>query len=188
MNIDQLANHIDHTVLQPDARQVDIERACQVARELGCVAVCVNSIHVALASRLLVGSPVLVVGVVGFPFGATYTAVKVLETELAVQDGADEIDMVVAIGRLKDDENETWTVTLYAGNSYRIAGVCDGDCKDIDLALLDGNRNELTSDMLADDVPILDFTPKTTGSYTIKVMMPTCNQDPCYFGLGIFFK
>lgn len=92
------------------------------------------------------------------------------------------------IGRLKDDENETWTVTLYAGNSYRITGVCDGDCKDIDLALLDGNRNELTSDMLADDVPILDFTPKTTGNYTIKVMMPTCNQDPCYFGLGIFFK
>jgi len=92
------------------------------------------------------------------------------------------------IGRLKDDENETWTVTLYAGNTYRITGVCDGDCKDIDLALLDGNRNELTSDMLADDVPILTYTPKTTGSYSIKVMMPTCNQDPCYFGIGIFFK
>ncbi len=92
------------------------------------------------------------------------------------------------IGRLKDDENETWTVTLYAGNTYRITGVCDGDCKDIDLALLDGNRNELTSDMLADDVPILTFTPKTTASYSIKVMMPTCNQDPCYFGIGIFFK
>ncbi len=106
MNIGQLANHVDHTVLQPDARQVDIERACQVARELGCAAVCVNSVHVALASRLLVGSPVLVVGVVGFPFGATYTAVKVLETELAVQDGADEIDMVLAIGHLKDEQFE----------------------------------------------------------------------------------
>lgn len=104
MDIAELASHIDHTVLRPDARQVDVERACQVARELGCAGVCLNPIHVALASRLLRGSPVLVVGVVGFPFGATYTAVKVLETDLAVQDGADEIDMVLAIGQLKDEK------------------------------------------------------------------------------------
>jgi deoxyribose-phosphate aldolase len=104
MDIAQLASHIDHTVLRPDALQGDIERACQVARELGCAGVCVNPIHVALASRLLIGSSVLVVSVVGFPFGATYPAVKVLETELAVRDGADEIDMVLAIGQLRDDE------------------------------------------------------------------------------------
>jgi deoxyribose-phosphate aldolase len=104
MDIAQLARHIDHTVLQPDALQGDIERACQVARALGCAGVCVNPIHVALASRLLIGSSVLVVSVVGFPFGATYPAVKVLETELAVRDGADEIDMVLAIGQLRDDE------------------------------------------------------------------------------------
>jgi deoxyribose-phosphate aldolase len=104
MDIAQLARHIDHTVLRPDALQGDIERACQVARALGCAGVCVNPIHVALASRLLIGSSVLVVSVVGFPFGATYPAVKVLETELAVRDGADEIDMVLAIGQLRDDE------------------------------------------------------------------------------------
>ena len=104
MDTTQLASHIDHTVLRPDAQQVDIERACAVARDLGCAAVCVNPVYVALARRLLVGSSVLVVGVVGFPFGATYTAVKVLETELAVRDGADEIDMVLAIGQLRDDE------------------------------------------------------------------------------------
>jgi deoxyribose-phosphate aldolase len=104
MNPIDLASHIDHTVLRPDARTGDIERACKVARELGCASVCVNPIHVRLASRLLEGTSVLVVGVVGFPFGATYTAVKVLETELAVRDGADEIDMVLAIGQLRDDE------------------------------------------------------------------------------------
>jgi len=104
MDIAELASRIDHTVLRPDAQRADVERACQVARELGCAAVCVNSIHVGLASRLLLGSPVLVVGVVGFPFGATYTAVKVLETELAIQDGADEVDMVIAIGHLKDEQ------------------------------------------------------------------------------------
>lgn len=104
MDGNQLAGHIDHTVLRPDARREDIERACQVARELGCAGVCINPIHVALASRLLEGSSVKVVAVIGFPFGATFTAVKTLEAELAVRDGADELDMVLAIGKLKDGE------------------------------------------------------------------------------------
>lgn len=106
MDIADLASHIDHTVLKPDARRTDIERACEVARRLGCAGVCVNPIHVALASQLLKGSSVLVVGVVGFPFGATYTAVKVLETELAIRDGADEVDMVIALGPLRDGQFE----------------------------------------------------------------------------------
>lgn len=106
MDSNQVASHIDHTVLRPDARREDIERACQVARELGCAGVCINPIHVASASRLLEGSSVKVVRVIGFPFGATLTAVKALETELAVRDGADELDMVLAIGKLKDGELE----------------------------------------------------------------------------------
>lgn len=100
----ELASHIDHTVLRPDAGRADIERACQVARELGCAGVCINAIHVSLARRVLEGSRVKIVAVVGFPFGATFTQVKVLETELAVRDGADEIDMVLAIGALKDGD------------------------------------------------------------------------------------
>ena len=99
-----LASRIDHTVLHPDARRADVERACMVARDLGCAGLCINPIHVRMASRLLAGTPVKVVAVVGFPFGATYTAAKVLETELAVQDGADELDMVLDIGRLIDGE------------------------------------------------------------------------------------
>lgn len=107
MDIADLASHIDHTVLKPDARRADIERACEVARQLGCAGICVNPIHVALASQMLKGSSVLVVGVVGFPFGATHTAVKVLETELAIRDGADEVDMVIAIGQLRDGQLES---------------------------------------------------------------------------------
>lgn len=102
----RLAAHIDHTVLRPEARRADIERACAVARELGCAGLCINPVHVALASRLLEGASVKVVAVVGFPFGATYTAVKALEADLAVRDGADELDMVLAIGWLKDGELE----------------------------------------------------------------------------------
>ncbi|HEY3524543.1 MAG TPA: deoxyribose-phosphate aldolase [Candidatus Limnocylindrales bacterium] len=99
-----LARHLDHTVLRPDARRADIEGACRLARELGCAGVCINPIHVALARPLLEGSGVKLVAVVGFPFGATYSAVKVLETELAVRDGADELDMVLPIGQLKDGD------------------------------------------------------------------------------------
>ena len=100
----ELAGHLDHTVLRPDAGRAEIEAACRLARELGCAGLCINPIHVAIARPLLDGSPVRLVAVVGFPFGATYTAVKVLETELAVGDGADEIDMVLPIGQLKDGD------------------------------------------------------------------------------------
>jgi deoxyribose-phosphate aldolase len=98
----QLASHLEHTLLRPEATRTDIERACQLSQKLGCAAVCINPIWVPLASQLLSGSGVRVVAVVGFPFGATGTAVKVLETQRAVGDGADEIDMVLAIGQLKD--------------------------------------------------------------------------------------
>jgi deoxyribose-phosphate aldolase len=104
VNARLLARHIDHTMLRPDARRADIERVCREAVEFGCATVCVNPIWVALAGELLAGSPVKVVAVIGFPFGATHTATKVLETELAIRDGADEIDMVLAIGQLKDGD------------------------------------------------------------------------------------
>jgi deoxyribose-phosphate aldolase len=104
MDRQQLAGRIDHTVLRPDARRADVERACAVARELGCASVCINPIHVDQACRLVAGSSIRVVAVIGFPFGATFTAVKALEAELAVRDGADELDMVIPIGQLKDGE------------------------------------------------------------------------------------
>jgi deoxyribose-phosphate aldolase len=100
-----LAKHIENTLLSPQAGRVEIERVCRSAIELGCVAVCVNPVRVGLASELLRKTPVKVVAVVGFPFGATYPAVKALEAGLAVRDGAQEIDMVLAIGRLKDGDH-----------------------------------------------------------------------------------
>jgi len=92
------------------------------------------------------------------------------------------------IGRLNDDEDETWTISLFGGNTYRITGACDGDCQDIDLVLLDDDGKELDSDLLVDDAPILNYTVKVTGAYSIRVIMAQCKEDPCYFGLGVFFK
>jgi deoxyribose-phosphate aldolase len=131
MDAAQLAARIDHTVLHPDARRADVERACEVAIEHGCAGVCINPINVALVKRLLAGSPVRVVSVVGFPFGASHTAVKVLETELAIRDGADEIDMVIAIGRLRDGDLEyveqdiAGVVRAAAGRPVKVIIECD---------------------------------------------------------------
>jgi len=93
---------IDHTLLKPEATVEQIERLCQEARRYDFAAVCVNPIHVKLASELLQNSDVKVCTVVGFPLGATLTGVKVFETEQVIKNGATEVDMVINIGALKE--------------------------------------------------------------------------------------
>lgn len=97
----ELAGYIDHTLLKADATVADIERLCAEAAEYHFAAVCVNPVYVELAAHLLAGSGVKVATVIGFPLGATFTAVKVLETREAVLRKADEIDMVMNIAAAK---------------------------------------------------------------------------------------
>ncbi len=92
---------IDHTLLKPSATKSDIVELCKQAREYDFFAVCVNSSYVKLAKKQLEGSAVKVCTVVGFPLGAISTSAKVCETDQALEDGADEIDMVIHIGMLK---------------------------------------------------------------------------------------
>lgn len=99
-----LARVIDHTLLKPQATPTDIKRLCREAREHGFYSVCVNPVFVSLCVRELEGSRVLPITVVGFPLGANATATKVYETGLALAGGAREIDMVIAIGALKDGD------------------------------------------------------------------------------------
>lgn len=96
-----LAARIDHTILKPDATRNDVAVFCEEARQHGFRSVCVNPIHVAFVAERLAGSDVRTCSVVGFPFGATIAAAKAGEAAYAVADGADEIDMVIAIGALK---------------------------------------------------------------------------------------
>ena len=97
----QLEQYIDYTNLKPDATRADIEELCKIAKERGYANVCVNGAYVALCRQLLRGSGVGVACVVGFPLGASTTEVKAFEAAKAVEDGADEIDMVMAVGALK---------------------------------------------------------------------------------------
>lgn len=102
-----LAKLIDHTILKPVATQEDVRSLIQEARQYGFFSVCINPFWVAYAKELLKGSDVKVCTVVGFPLGANTTAVKVYETQDALKNGADEIDMVINIGALKARDYKT---------------------------------------------------------------------------------
>lgn len=101
MNKTQIASMIDHTLLKATATPDQVRELCQTARELSTASVCVNPCNVRLAAQLLKGSPVKVCTVVGFPLGANTPAVKAFETQDAIANGADEVDMVINIGALK---------------------------------------------------------------------------------------
>jgi deoxyribose-phosphate aldolase len=101
-----VAKLIDHTQLQPDATEAQIEQLCREAKQYRFASVCVNPTWVPLARNLLVDSLVKVATVVGFPLGANVPEVKAFETERAVQNGAHEIDMVINIGRLKSGDHQ----------------------------------------------------------------------------------
>ena len=96
-----LARMIDHTALKPETTEAQIRELCREARKYCFASVCINPSFVRLAAELLRGSPVAVCTVIGFPLGATTSAGKEKEAELAVLDGATEIDMVLNIGMLK---------------------------------------------------------------------------------------
>ncbi len=97
-----MAGYIDHTILKPDATGRDIIRLCEEAAGAGFASVCINPAFVPLAVEKLAGTGVKVCTVIGFPLGANATATKVNEAVLAVRQGAEEIDMVIRIGALKE--------------------------------------------------------------------------------------
>ncbi|HEG7258212.1 TPA: deoxyribose-phosphate aldolase [Staphylococcus aureus] len=94
--------YIDHTLLKPESTRTQIDQIIDEAKAYNFKSVCVNPTHVKYAAERLADSEVLVCTVIGFPLGASATATKAFETEDAIQNGADEIDMVINIGALKD--------------------------------------------------------------------------------------
>jgi deoxyribose-phosphate aldolase len=102
-----LAKLIDHTILKPVASKEDVAKICQEAREYGFCSVCVNPYWVSYAKELLQGTDVKVCTVIGFPLGANTSAVKAYETQDALKNGAEEIDMVINLGALKSKDYDT---------------------------------------------------------------------------------
>lgn len=104
-----LARLIDHTLLRPDAVRRDFERLCEEAVQHSFATVCVNSAHVALCTSLLEDCQLPVAATVGFPLGASSSISKATEAAQAVREGASEIDMVCAVGALKEGLRERFT-------------------------------------------------------------------------------
>jgi deoxyribose-phosphate aldolase len=101
-----IAQYIDHTLLKPQANKKDLDKICREAMEYGFAAVCVNPCNVAYCAKKLKGSQVKLASVIGFPLGASVPLIKELETMRALVDGANEFDMVINIGALKDEDND----------------------------------------------------------------------------------
>ncbi len=95
---------IDHTYLKPEGTTKEIDKLIDEAKKFGFGAICINSSWIKYAKEQLKGTDIKIVSVVGFPLGAGITQSKVQETKLAIEHGADEIDMVINIGRFKDGQ------------------------------------------------------------------------------------
>ena len=100
----ELNKYIDHTLLKADATSADIKKICDEAIKYDFKSVCVNSCYTSLVKKSLENSSVLVCTVVGFPLGAMSIKSKAFEAKTAIEDGADEIDMVINIGKLKEQD------------------------------------------------------------------------------------
>ncbi|MCZ0704380.1 deoxyribose-phosphate aldolase [Natronobacillus azotifigens] len=102
----ELGNKIDHTVLKADTTKEQVIKVCEEAKTYGFYSVCINPAWVKEAAKQLAGSEVDVCTVIGFPLGASTSAVKAFETKDAIENGATEVDMVINIGALKDGNDD----------------------------------------------------------------------------------
>ena len=103
----EMVKYIDHTVLKPEADQTAFDKLCKEAGEYRFKAVCVNSNRVWYVAKKLHGTGVEICSVVGFPLGAMDSRAKAFEAQVAVENGATELDMVMNIGALKSGDNKT---------------------------------------------------------------------------------
>ncbi len=102
--MENLNKHIEHTLLKQDAKLEDFIKLFEEAKEHKFLGVCINPAYVKLAKENLYSTDVKIVTVVGFPLGANRSDVKAFETSKAVEDGVDEIDMVINVSKLKDKD------------------------------------------------------------------------------------
>ncbi|MCF2680144.1 deoxyribose-phosphate aldolase [Faecalicatena contorta] len=96
------SKYMDHTVLKATTTESTVKRFCDEAKEYGFASVCVNPYWIPFVAEQLAGTDVKACAVIGFPLGANKTEIKAMEAKLAVEDGAQEVDMVINVGALKD--------------------------------------------------------------------------------------
>ena len=155
-----VARMIDHTMLKPDATPDEISKLCEEARTYNFASVCINPCFVSMCKELLKGSQVKVCTVIGFPLGATTTEIKRAEAEQALNSGAQEIDMVINIGMLKQKKydyvfNDINQVVLAAKRHSAVCKVI------LETALL-SDEEKIKACLLSKDAKA-DFVKTSTG-------------------------
>lgn len=96
---------------------------------------------------------------------------------------AGQADVLTPMGHGRSHD---WTVNLTAGKTYRIVGVCDFDCGDVNMELRDASGAVVSSDLLDDDVPIVEVSPTADGAYTARFIMTNCTAAPCFASARMF--
>jgi len=91
-------------------------------------------------------------------------------------------------GTLRTSEFEYLTVTLHAGTRYALVGMCDTDCRELDLELYNADGREVEADREPNDAPLVAASPDVTQQYRLKVIMSTCSASPCYYGIGVYSR
>lgn len=156
-----IASYIDNTLLKQDATPEQIRRICAESIEFGCASVCCNPSYVPLVNECLKGSSVKVCTVIGFPLGMNDSKVKAFEATLAAEQGADELDMVINVGRLKAGELD------YVKNDIKT--VVDASCGKLVKVIIEccllNDEEKITACLLAKEAGA-DFVKTSTGFST----------------------
>jgi hypothetical protein len=93
----------------------------------------------------------------------------------------------VQVGLLNTEESESFTLTLPSGQAYALVGVCDNDCTSLHLIVLNETKNyEVAAARTAHEAPVVQLTPRNTARYYVKVVMASCQMNPCSYGIAVY--
>jgi deoxyribose-phosphate aldolase len=176
-----LARYIDHTLLKPEATAAQIDELCAEAREYQFASVCINPTWVKRSAGNLRGSGVVTCTVIGFPLGASTTAIKAMEARRALREGAREVDMVLNVGALKSGDFEAVRedIAQVAEAAHEVGGLCKVI---LETALLT-DEEKVVASSLAKEAKA-DFVKTSTGFgsggatvYDVALMRETVGPD-----------
>ncbi len=181
----KLAGLIDHTLLKADATTSEISRLCEEALYYGFASVCVNQIYVKKAVECIADSNVKICTVIGFPLGATYSEIKAAEAHKALSEGANEIDMVICVGALKEGKiqyvaDEIELISSLTSNAKAILKVI------IETALLTDEEKITACKIIADSGG--DFVKTSTGFAKGGATLADIRLLKQYCGTGLKIK
>jgi hypothetical protein len=111
---------------------------------------------------------------------------QLMQAAISLGIGSYQLTHNPQVDDLRNNQSKTLNINLRSGISYAFVGVCDEDCRDIDLQVYDENGNLVDSDTDTDDYPMVRVNPRWSGRFRVKVTMANCTASTCYYGVGVF--